>query len=116
MRRRAGKWQCGEQLQALLILVYPVIELGAGCALPSLLLRTLSEPPSLIVVTDYPDEGISGNLKRNVEKPRLGRCDKRLRSSIIYMRTSREPMLRIICKIISPVVSVLSLTKFPTPY
>ena len=50
------------------MLVYPVIELGAGCALPSLLLSTLSEPPSLIVVTDYPDEGILGNLKRNVEK------------------------------------------------
>jgi EEF1A N-terminal glycine/lysine methyltransferase len=45
-----------------------VIELGAGCALPSLLLSILSEPPSLIVVTDYPDEGIMGNLKRNVEE------------------------------------------------
>ena len=47
--------------------VYPVIELGAGCALPSLL-STLSEPPSLIVVTDYPDEGIMENLRRKVEK------------------------------------------------
>ena len=47
---------------------YLVLELGAGCALPSLLLSTLPEPPSLIVVTDYPDEGIMGNLKINVEK------------------------------------------------
>ena len=54
--------------QALTLMLYPVIELGAGCALPSLLLSTLSEPPSLIVVTDYPDEGILGNLERNVER------------------------------------------------
>ena len=90
--------------------------MGAGCALPSLLLRTLSEPPSLIVVTDYADEGTLGNLKRNVEKARLGHCDKRLLSSIVYMRTSGEPVLHIFCKIISLVVSVLSLAKFPTPY
>ena len=85
-----------------------MIELGAGCVMPSLLLSTLSEPPSLIVVTDYPDEGILGSLKGNVEKPR--RCDKSraLLSSIIYMGTSREPMLRIFCKIISPVFNILS--------
>ena len=53
-----------------ILTIYLVIELGAGCALPSLLLSTLSEPPSLVVVTDYPDEGILGNLKRNVEKNR----------------------------------------------
>ena len=53
-----------------ILTLYIVIELGAGCALPSLLLSTLSEPPSLVVVTDYPDEGILGNLKRNVEKNR----------------------------------------------
>jgi nicotinamide N-methyltransferase len=45
-----------------------VLELGAGSALPSLLLSTQANPPSLIVVTDYPDEGILGNLKKNVER------------------------------------------------
>jgi len=29
---------------------------------------TLSEPPALVVVTDYPDEIIIGNLKSNVER------------------------------------------------
>lgn len=51
--------------------VFSVIELGAGCALPSLLAATLVEPPSLIVATDYPDDGILGNLKANVERNRL---------------------------------------------
>jgi nicotinamide N-methyltransferase len=46
----------------------PVIELGAGCALPSLLMSTLTSPPSIIVVTDYPDPGILGNLVRNVDR------------------------------------------------
>ena len=36
----------------------------------SLLLGTLSEPPSLNVVTNYHDEGIMEILKRNVEKKR----------------------------------------------
>ena len=45
-----------------------VIELGAGCALPSLLLATVAEPPSLVVVTDYPDDMILGNLQRNVKR------------------------------------------------
>ncbi|KAJ6557952.1 hypothetical protein B0H19DRAFT_1028547 [Mycena capillaripes] len=45
-----------------------VIELGAGCALPSLLMSTLPAPPATIVVTDYPDPGILGNLVRNVER------------------------------------------------
>jgi nicotinamide N-methyltransferase len=45
-----------------------VLELGAGSALPSLLLSVQANPPSLIVVTDYPDEGILGNLKSNVER------------------------------------------------
>ncbi|KAF9485102.1 hypothetical protein BDN70DRAFT_708304 [Pholiota conissans] len=45
-----------------------VIELGAGSALPSLLLSTRPNPPALVVVTDYPDENILGNLKQNVEK------------------------------------------------
>ncbi|KAJ7468060.1 hypothetical protein FB451DRAFT_1352434 [Mycena latifolia] len=45
-----------------------VIEFGAGCALPSLLMSTLAAPPATIVVTDYPDPGILGNLVRNVER------------------------------------------------
>ncbi|KAK7451057.1 hypothetical protein VKT23_012732 [Stygiomarasmius scandens] len=45
-----------------------VIELGAGCALPSLLMSTIPEPPSLITITDYPDDGILGNLKANIER------------------------------------------------
>ncbi|EMD35301.1 hypothetical protein CERSUDRAFT_138985 [Gelatoporia subvermispora B] len=45
-----------------------VIELGAGCALPSLLASTLHAPPSTIVITDYPDEVIIGNLKNNVQR------------------------------------------------
>ncbi|PPQ66528.1 hypothetical protein CVT26_009501 [Gymnopilus dilepis] len=45
-----------------------VIELGAGSALPSLLLSSRPEPPSLIVITDYPDEGIMGNLRKNVDR------------------------------------------------
>ncbi|KAF7360183.1 hypothetical protein MVEN_00746900 [Mycena venus] len=45
-----------------------VIELGAGCALPSLLLSTVATPPATVVVTDYPDPGILGNLARNVQR------------------------------------------------
>ncbi|KAF5369256.1 hypothetical protein D9758_002632 [Tetrapyrgos nigripes] len=45
-----------------------VIELGAGCALPSLLMSTITESPSLILVTDYPDDSILNNLKANVER------------------------------------------------
>ncbi|KAJ3556030.1 hypothetical protein NM688_g2250 [Phlebia brevispora] len=47
-----------------------VVELGAGCALPSLLSTTLSDPPSLVVITDYPDQTILGNLTQNVERNR----------------------------------------------
>ncbi|KAH7887001.1 hypothetical protein F5I97DRAFT_1807258 [Phlebopus sp. FC_14] len=47
-----------------------VIELGAGCALPSLLAAILHPYPSLIVMTDYPDKVILGNLERNVERNR----------------------------------------------
>ncbi|TFK22135.1 hypothetical protein FA15DRAFT_706660 [Coprinopsis marcescibilis] len=43
-----------------------VLELGAGAALPSLLLSTLQDAPSLVVVTDYPDEGIMGNIQQNI--------------------------------------------------
>ncbi|KAG6810733.1 hypothetical protein H0H92_010563 [Tricholoma furcatifolium] len=47
-----------------------VIELGAGSGLPSLLLATTPESPALIVVTDYPDENILGNLKKNLDNNR----------------------------------------------
>ncbi|KAH7913324.1 hypothetical protein BJ138DRAFT_1059336 [Hygrophoropsis aurantiaca] len=43
-----------------------VVELGAGCALPSLLMAALPNPPALVVVTDYPDPIILGNLMNNV--------------------------------------------------
>ncbi|KAF9051721.1 hypothetical protein BJ165DRAFT_1450810 [Panaeolus papilionaceus] len=45
-----------------------VLELGAGSALPSLLLSTISPPPLLIVATDYPDEGIISNLNANAKR------------------------------------------------
>ncbi|KAF8903337.1 hypothetical protein CPB84DRAFT_1678048 [Gymnopilus junonius] len=45
-----------------------VIELGAGSALPSLLLSTQPDPPSVVVITDYPDNGIMGNLRKNIER------------------------------------------------
>ncbi|PPQ69679.1 hypothetical protein CVT24_001212 [Panaeolus cyanescens] len=45
-----------------------VLELGAGSALPSLLLSTIPPPPSLIVITDYPDEGIISNLNQNAKR------------------------------------------------
>jgi hypothetical protein len=49
---------------------HTVIELGAGAALPSLLLSTLPgptpSPPSLVVATDYPDPIITNNLASNI--------------------------------------------------
>ncbi|TFY59004.1 hypothetical protein EVJ58_g6050, partial [Rhodofomes roseus] len=45
-----------------------VVELGAGCALPSLLASTLARPPSLVVPTDYLDAPILVNLTRNLER------------------------------------------------
>ncbi|KAL0956915.1 hypothetical protein HGRIS_003019 [Hohenbuehelia grisea] len=45
-----------------------VVELGAGCALPSLLLATCANPPSKVVVTDFPDDTILVNLRKNVER------------------------------------------------
>ncbi|RDB29774.1 Protein N-methyltransferase NNT1 [Hypsizygus marmoreus] len=47
-----------------------VIELGAGSGLPSLLTATRSDHPALVVVTDYPDPNILGNLANNVEQNR----------------------------------------------
>ncbi|KAI5888363.1 uncharacterized protein SCHCODRAFT_02513060 [Schizophyllum commune H4-8] len=55
----------------------PVLELGAGTGLPSILLSTRSPTPSpnskdsassLIVVTDHPDPTILGNLQANVAR------------------------------------------------
>lgn len=44
-----------------------MIELGAGCALPSLLASTLKDnAPTLAVVTDYPSEDILSSLRRGV--------------------------------------------------
>lgn len=48
--------------------MHTVIELGAGCALPSLLMATLPQPPAIVVVTDYPDDTILGNLEANVNR------------------------------------------------
>ncbi|KIK70129.1 hypothetical protein GYMLUDRAFT_34596 [Collybiopsis luxurians FD-317 M1] len=48
-----------------------LIELGAGCSLPSLAACTISSPsniPSLVVTSDYPDPVILDNLKRNIER------------------------------------------------
>ena len=44
------------------------MELGAGCALPSLLAATLphERAPSLVVVTDYPDEALLANMRINL--------------------------------------------------
>lgn len=52
------------------VFTFTVLELGAGAALPSLLLSTLpkTQAPSLIVATDYPDTTILGNLKANAER------------------------------------------------
>ncbi|KAH9841023.1 uncharacterized protein C8Q71DRAFT_742740, partial [Rhodofomes roseus] len=40
-----------------------VVELGAGCALLLLLTSTLARPPSLVVLTGYPDAPILANLQ-----------------------------------------------------
>ncbi|KAJ4468764.1 hypothetical protein J3R30DRAFT_3304462 [Lentinula aciculospora] len=50
-----------------------LIELGAGCSLPSLASCIISSPsnvPSLVVTSDYPDPIILGNLRSNVERNR----------------------------------------------
>ena len=69
------------------------VELCSACALPSLLLSTLSpEPPSLIVVTDYPDEGIMGNLKGSGESlQRITMLWQKV-AQFNHMGTSGEPM------------------------
>lgn len=45
-----------------------VLELGAGAGLPSLLMATIEDSPSLVVVTDYPDPTVLRNLQRNVQE------------------------------------------------
>ncbi|KZS87231.1 hypothetical protein SISNIDRAFT_446945 [Sistotremastrum niveocremeum HHB9708] len=45
-----------------------ILELGAGCALPSLLAATSERPPSLVVATDFPDRIIMQNLENNVHR------------------------------------------------
>lgn len=55
----------------LLIMVYDidvnaVVELGAGAALPSLLAATSPHPPSIVTITDHPDETIITHLRRNI--------------------------------------------------
>ncbi|KAJ3842277.1 hypothetical protein F5878DRAFT_608119 [Lentinula raphanica] len=52
-----------------------LIELGAGCSLPSLASCIISNSdranvPSLVVTTDYPDPSILDNLQSNVERNR----------------------------------------------
>ena len=57
-----------------------MIELGAGCALPSLLSATLDSPPAVVVITDYPDKTIMDNLSMNIERNRQHfheRCEVR---------------------------------------
>ncbi|THH32612.1 hypothetical protein EUX98_g1556 [Antrodiella citrinella] len=45
-----------------------VLELGAGCALPSLLCAISPQPAATVVITDYPDDTIMNNLKSNVSR------------------------------------------------
>jgi predicted nicotinamide N-methyase len=45
-----------------------VIELGAATALPSMLAASLEQDcPVLTTVTDYPDDIIMGNLRKNID-------------------------------------------------
>ncbi|PVF99375.1 hypothetical protein CPB86DRAFT_731353 [Serendipita vermifera] len=46
------------------------LELGAGTGLVSLVAATNKNPPSLVILTDYPDPLILDNLKLNVETNR----------------------------------------------
>jgi nicotinamide N-methyltransferase len=47
-------------------LLHLVVELGAGCALLSLLASTLANTPALVVTTCYPSDVILSNLETNV--------------------------------------------------
>jgi EEF1A N-terminal glycine/lysine methyltransferase len=44
------------------------IELGAGTGLVSFVAALSKRPPRLLVLTDYPDQTILGNLKSNIER------------------------------------------------
>ncbi|GJE96537.1 hypothetical protein PsYK624_127340 [Phanerochaete sordida] len=46
------------------------VELGAGCALPSLLAAAREDAPAAVVITDYPDSTILDNLAKNVDRNR----------------------------------------------
>ena len=45
-----------------------MLELGAGCGLPSLVAACSETPPTLVVATDYPDALIMDNLSKNIER------------------------------------------------
>lgn len=49
-----------------------IVELGAGTALPSLLSACQREPPTVVMITDYPDELLMQNLQKNVDGNRHG--------------------------------------------
>jgi len=46
------------------------IELGAGSGLVSIVAAASKQAPSLVMITDYPDNFILDNLKANVEANR----------------------------------------------
>ncbi|KAG6888725.1 hypothetical protein C0992_007634 [Termitomyces sp. T32_za158] len=73
---------------------FAVIELGAGTGLPSLLLATTPDNPALVVVTDYPDENILGNLKKNLERNRPNfQATCRVECAGYEWGTDAEPLL-----------------------
>lgn len=77
-----------------LLISHTVIELGAGCALPSLLASTLADPPSIVVVTDYPDETILGTLKQNIARNAGSVVDRCVVHCVGYeWGTDRDPLL-----------------------
>lgn len=65
----AGK-TCETLLTGVLHLIYlsTGIELGAGIGLVSFVAASSKHPPRLLVLTDYPDQTILGNLKSNIER------------------------------------------------
>lgn len=89
-----------------------VVELGAGTALPSLLMATRRQP-SLVVLTDYPDPFLLESLKRNIECNRSSfwkgatvqavgyewgtdaqhlRCDKAIKQASPSLTSISEPL------------------------
>ncbi|KAG9005495.1 hypothetical protein FRB94_001500 [Tulasnella sp. JGI-2019a] len=49
-----------------------IVELGSGTALPSLLAASQQKTPTIVTITDYPDESIMRNLEKNVNGNRQG--------------------------------------------